>query len=81
MNVDLPEPDGPMTAVNVARPKSAVTPRSAGTAVSPVPYVFVRSRAAAAAVVSRGPERSTAELCAVMSALSVAGDSVAGCPT
>ena len=37
MSVDLPEPDGPMTAVRRPRPMSTETPRSASTAVSPSP--------------------------------------------
>jgi hypothetical protein len=37
MSVDLPEPDGPMTAVNWPRGTSSVTPRSACTAASPSP--------------------------------------------
>ncbi len=36
-NVDLPEPDGPMIAVNSPRPKRADTPSSATTAASPSP--------------------------------------------
>ena len=35
--VDLPEPDGPMIAVNSPRANSIVTPRSASTAASPSP--------------------------------------------
>ncbi len=35
MNVDLPEPDGPVTATNSPRPISRVTPRSAFTLWSP----------------------------------------------
>ena len=31
MNVDLPEPDGPITATNSPAPISTDTPRSAGT--------------------------------------------------
>ena len=37
ISVDLPEPDGPMTAVNWALGTSSVTPRRASTADSPVP--------------------------------------------
>ena len=37
MSVDLPEPDGPMTAVAFAGAMSTDTPRSASTAVSPSP--------------------------------------------
>ena len=35
MSVDLPEPDGPMTAASSPRAMSSETPRSASTAVSP----------------------------------------------
>ena len=38
MSVDLPEPEGPMTAVNWPTGTSSVTPRSAWTADSPSPY-------------------------------------------
>src|SRR5687768_13690205 len=38
MSVDLPEPDGPMTAVSLPASMSSVTPLSASTAVSPSPY-------------------------------------------
>ena len=37
ISVDLPEPDGPMTAVSLPRPTSMETPHSALTAVSPSP--------------------------------------------
>ena len=37
MSVDLPEPDGPITAVRRPRAMSTETPRSASTAVSPAP--------------------------------------------
>ena len=37
MRVDLPEPEGPMTAVNSPRPNSTVMPASAWTAESPLP--------------------------------------------
>ncbi|GAA3398902.1 hypothetical protein GCM10020369_83530 [Cryptosporangium minutisporangium] len=36
----LPDPDGPMTAVNVPRGNSAVTASSARTAALPDPYTF-----------------------------------------
>jgi hypothetical protein len=36
----LPDPDGPITAVNVPRRTPTVTPSSAVTAPSPVPYTF-----------------------------------------
>jgi hypothetical protein len=37
MRVDLPDPDGPITAVSCPRGTSIETPRSASTAVSPSP--------------------------------------------
>src|SRR5262249_49379999 len=43
MRVDLPEPDGPMMAVNRPAAKSTLTPSRARTAVSPRPYTFTRS--------------------------------------
>ncbi len=49
MSVDLPDPDGPMMAVNRPRSKPTVTPSRARTAVSPEPYTFTRSTAATAA--------------------------------
>ncbi|GIJ23732.1 hypothetical protein Vlu01_43560 [Micromonospora lutea] len=49
INVDLPEPDGPMIAVNRPRSNSALTPRSAMTWASPLPYTFHTSLARAAA--------------------------------
>ena len=45
MSVDLPEPDGPMTAVNWPTGTSMETPRSACTADSPSPYWRVTRRA------------------------------------
>ena len=48
MNVDLPDPDGPMIAVNSPTGKVAVTPSSAVTSVCPVPYTFRSSMACAA---------------------------------
>ena len=45
ISVDLPEPDGPMTAVALPGAMSTETPRSASTAVSPSPYRRVTSRA------------------------------------
>ena len=41
MRVDLPEPDGPMMAVNSPRPICTSTPRRACTAASPLPYILV----------------------------------------
>ena len=43
MNVDLPEPDGPMTATNSFFCMDTVTPRSAATICSPTRYSFTRS--------------------------------------
>ena len=43
ISVDLPEPDGPMIAVNEPRSKSTDTPRSASTAASPSPKRLVIS--------------------------------------
>ena len=45
MSVDLPEPEGPITAVSSPLATSTDTPRRACTVVSPVPYWRVRSRA------------------------------------
>ncbi len=42
MSVDLPEPDGPMTATSSPGVTESVTPRSASTAASPSPYRRVR---------------------------------------
>ena len=43
MSVDLPDPEGPMTAVSSPPATSTETPRRACTAVSPSPYWRVRS--------------------------------------
>src|ERR1700737_74588 len=43
INVDLPEPDGPMIATYSPRRISRVTPRSACTSSEPIWYVFQRS--------------------------------------
>ena len=48
ISVDLPEPEGPMTAVNRPRAMSTSTESRASTAVSPEPYALVRPRARAA---------------------------------
>ena len=48
MSVDLPEPDGPMTAVNRPRSKVTVIPARACTAAWPTPYVLVRATECAA---------------------------------
>ncbi len=37
IRVDLPDPDGPITAVNFARSIATVTPARASTRASPVP--------------------------------------------
>jgi hypothetical protein len=49
-SVDLPEPDGPMMAVNLPVSNDTVTPSSALTCASPVPYTLRASMAPAAAV-------------------------------
>ena len=36
MNVDFPDPEGPVTATKEPGPMSSVTPRSAGTRTSPI---------------------------------------------
>src|SRR5215472_7489233 len=41
MNVDLPEPEGPMIATKLAFSIERETPRSASTRTSPMKYVFV----------------------------------------
>ena len=48
ISVDLPEPDGPMIAVNRARAKSALTASSATTLVVPSPKILVTLTARAA---------------------------------
>ncbi len=45
ISVDLPEPEGPITAVALPGAMSTETPRNASTAVSPSPYRRVTSRA------------------------------------
>src|SRR5215468_5475927 len=42
ISVDLPDPDGPMIAVNSPRRNSTDKPSSARTPVSPEPYTFTR---------------------------------------
>ena len=49
MSVDLPDPDGPMTAANCPRGNVTSTPRSASTAASPLPNVRLRPIARTAA--------------------------------
>ena len=44
ISVDLPEPDGPVTARNSPCPTSSDTPRSARTSTSPTVYVLTRLR-------------------------------------
>ncbi len=55
ISVDLPEPDGPMMAVNCPRAMSTSTLSSATTRVSPVPYALVTCRALAATAVRLPP--------------------------
>ena len=57
ISVDLPDPDGPITAVNRPRWNSTLTPSSARTATSPLPYVLTRSTARAAGESSRSEVR------------------------
>ena len=54
MSVDLPEPDGPMTAANAPRGNATVTPASASTAASPSPKRRVRSVAETMSVMRSG---------------------------
>src|SRR5258705_13267309 len=77
MSVDLPDPDGPMIAVNSPPGKSADTPASAVTSVSPEPYTFFRSTACAAAGASpaRGPVVVTKPLPSVWSSQTVCDSS------
>src|SRR5207342_2985644 len=42
MNVDLPDPEGPVTARNSPRSTSRFTPRNARTSTSPTTYVLTR---------------------------------------
>src|ERR1035437_8956064 len=42
MNVDLPDPDGPVTERNSPRSTSRSTPRNAFTSISPTTYVLTR---------------------------------------
>src|SRR5262249_48922759 len=57
ISVDLPDPEGPITAVKRPRSNSTLTPSSAPTATSPLPYVLTRSMARAAAEVDRSEVR------------------------
>src|ERR1051326_9273037 len=57
MSVDLPEPEGPMTAVKRPAGSATVTPSRARTAASPRPYCLTAAtaRAAGAVVMLRVP--------------------------
>src|SRR3954452_19714100 len=50
INVDFPDPDGPMIAVYSPFAKATVTSSNATTRVSPTPYTFDRPTVRAAAV-------------------------------
>ena len=52
INVDFPDPDGPMIAANSPAANATSTPSSATTLASPVPYTFDRPTAWAATLVS-----------------------------
>ena len=67
MSVDLPEPDGPITAVSLPRSISTDTSRSAVTAVSPSPYRRLTPDA-----VTTGPVRSASRSCACCMASTIA---------
>ena len=79
MSVDLPEPDGPMTAANCPRGNVTSTPRRASTAASPTPNVRFRPIALTAAPValavvsaarsSLSPLTATSSLCTPPSTL------------
>src|SRR3954470_15602112 len=73
ISVDLPEPDGPVTATNSPASTSRFAPRSARTVTSPTWYVLTRSRieitgiscslpsaSAAATTAAAGPARGSA---------------------
>ena len=75
MSVDLPEPEGPMTAVNWPTGTSSVTPRSACTADSPSPYWRDTRRADTAMLVAG---RAAVEVCVSIGCLSVEGVDQAG---
>src|SRR4051812_10090093 len=75
ISVDLPEPDGPVTATNSPASTSRFAPRSARTVTSPTWYVLTRSRieitgmscslpsaSAAAATAAAGPARTPTAL-------------------
>ena len=78
IRVDLPEPDGPITAVNWPLATSTETPLSAFTVVSPLPYWRVRSWAVTTgAAVTRAGRVSRSSVCS--SGLAKSGDAVRGC--
>src|ERR1700735_3597889 len=54
MSVDLPEPEGPITAVNRPRSNVTLTSARARTAACPAPYVFCRFTACAACAGAKG---------------------------
>src|ERR1051326_536520 len=63
MNVDLPEPEAPMTATNSPRRIDTLMPRSASTSMSPMRYTLRRSRirmTSAAALRGSSQEKSRA---------------------
>src|ERR1051326_7631356 len=63
MNVDLPEPEAPMTATNSPRRIDTLMPRSASTSMSPMRYTLRRSRirmTSAAALRGSSREKSRA---------------------
>src|SRR4051812_46271880 len=73
ISVDLPEPDGPVTATNSPASTSRFAPRSARTVTSPTWYVLTRSRieitgiscslpSASAAAATAGPARTPTAL-------------------
>ncbi len=61
MRVDLPDPEGPITAVNSAVTKSTVTPSRAAMVAEPAPYSLRRSIARAAIAVPVAAEGVTGE--------------------
>ena len=64
ISVDLPDPDGPMIAVNSPAGNPTVTPSRACTAVAPTPYVRCASTTRAATVIVCG--RTTSRVVPVM---------------
>jgi regulator of protease activity HflC (stomatin/prohibitin superfamily) len=59
ISVDLPEPEGPMTAVNLPRSNVTSTPASASTAACPVPYLLRSPAQCAAGAVCLPPDSSS----------------------